>query len=51
MELLDYCDKLGGATKLGHDLPQPLTADSVKGFSEIHEGGIETNILLPALLL
>ena len=32
MELLDHCDELGGESELGHDLPQPLTVDSVKRF-------------------
>ena len=33
---------LAGQPNLAMILKQPLTADSVRGFSEIHEGGIET---------
>ena len=32
MELLDHRNELGGASKLGHDLPQPLTADVFKRY-------------------
>ena len=51
MDLPDHFNEPGGASKLGYGLAQLVAADVVKGFSEIHEGGIETNIVLLELLL
>ena len=45
MELPDQSDEHLKATKLVPDFPQPILADSVKGFGQVHEGGVEVDIL------
>lgn len=50
-ELADDGDELVAAAELGHDVPEPFSADRVKGLGQVHESGVEIAVLLHALLL
>ena len=51
VELAHHGDELGWASKLGHDLPEALPADGIERLCQVHEGGVESDILLLAFLL
>ena len=51
MKLTHNGDERLRATELGHDLPQPLPADSVEGLGQVHKGGVEVLMLLHTLFL
>ena len=40
-----------GAPRLGHNLPEAISVDSVESLSEIYKCDVETSILLSTLLL
>ena len=51
MELPDQSDEPVRTAKCVHDLPQAIMAEVVKGLCQVHQGGVEADILFLKLLL
>ena len=51
MELMSQRDESVGASKLTRDAPEAVAADSIEGFHQVYEGGVQVNVLLLALFL
>ena len=51
MELSDQSDEVLRTAKLVHNLPQPIMADCVRGFGQVHKGNVAADILFLTLLL
>ena len=51
MELMNQHDESVRASKLTHDAPEAVVADGIKGFPQVHNGGVQVNVLVLGLLL
>ena len=51
MELTSQRDEPVRASKLTHDAPEAVAADGIEDFRQVHEGSVQVNLLLLALLL
>ena len=51
MELPDNGDEPVRTTKLSHDPPEAISADSVEGLGQVDEGSVEAPALFDTLLL